>query len=307
MKNHFVYFILFGFIIFFHSCFETKVFVQQIEVEGPMVQPMTKITSNKNVDDIETSFRVLMNSKKNVDINTNGHTLVNSEGVYEVEEVPGETYFRENDGVNLYQYGGNNTSWKMPEFQFGVNMDVPLSHYFAFTAGLDYSNINSSSYWNGNLGIGLFKELKNTAWRVDAILNMTNLKSNVDYVVTRQLAGSDDRDVYFYTKNVEDTYFDYKFMLSFNTKNIEFPTDFFFNVSFGAQKFFDKNVLTVYDEGQLDLTNSPVNFGFGVYKNISPQTRIILGTTINNQTQRHPALAYPVYFLQFDTKLFSGE
>lgn len=307
MKNYNVYLILIIVLVYLSSCIESKVFIQKVEVEGPMLQPMAKITSNKNVDEVETSFRLLVNSRDKVKINTNGHTYVNAAGEYEVEDVQNEIYYRENIGANLIQYKGNNTSWNLPELQFGINMDIPLSNSVSFTAGLDYSNINSSSYWSGNFSIGFFKEFENTAWRFDGIVNLTYIKSNVDYIVTRHYYSDDFKYVYFYNKEINDKYTDLKFMITFNTKNIDTPVDLFFNVSFGSQRFFNNNVSAIDENESISLENNPVNFGFGFYKNITPGTRIILGSTINNQTQRNPALTYPVYFLQLDSYLFTGD
>ena len=60
MKNYNVCLILMVVAIYLFSCVETKVFVQKVEVEGPILQPMAKITNNKSVDEIETSFRLLV-------------------------------------------------------------------------------------------------------------------------------------------------------------------------------------------------------------------------------------------------------
>jgi hypothetical protein len=307
MKIYNICFILIVVAMLLFSCVDTKVFVQKVEVEGPMIQPMVKITNNKNIDEVETSFRLLVNSKDKLDINANGHTFVNYTGEYIVEEVPGEDYYRENIGDNLIQFKGNNTTWKLPQFQFGLNLDVPVSNYISFTTGIDYSNINSSSYWNGNVGIGYFKEFKNSAWRFDGIFNMTYLNTNLDYVVTKKYPSADYKRVYFYNKEVREMYTDFKFMITFNTKNINFPADLFFNVSLGTQRFFNETVINNDLDGDIDLGNNSVNFGFGFYNNISSGTRVIVGTTINNQTQRNPALAYPVYFLQLDSYLFSDD
>lgn len=304
MRNYNVCLILIVVVFYLFSCIDTKVFVQKVEVEGPILHPMTKITSNKSEDEVETSFRFLLNTRENVDINVNGHTYVNGDGEYVVEEVPGENYYRENEGDNFFQFKGNNTTWNLPQFQFGLNLDIPLSIHTAIGVGIDYSNINSNSYWNGNLGLGFFTENVNTAWRFDFILNMTYLKTNLDYVVTERFRFNDSRLVYFYSKEISDNYLDYKFMITFNTKNIEFPVDLFFNFSFGTQRFFNKTISAIGDENEIELGNNPVNFGVGFYKNITSDMRIIIGTTINNQTQRNPAITYPVYYIQLNSYLF---
>ena len=47
---------IFGLILlYFCSCVDTKIFIQKVDVEGPMVQPIVKITNNKNVGEVETS------------------------------------------------------------------------------------------------------------------------------------------------------------------------------------------------------------------------------------------------------------
>ena len=306
MKKFSMYFILILFALYLFSCVETKVFVQQVDIQGPMVQPMTKVTENKNADAVETSFRVLFNSKKKIDINTNGHTYVNENGVYEIEEVPNEIYYLEYIGDNLHQFKGNNTNWNVPEFQLGLNLDIPVTNKFAFTTGFDYSNINSSSYWNGNFGIAFINEYKNSALRFDGILNITYLRTSVDFVETIKHSWDDFKYVYFHNKVVSGTNTDFKFMATFNTKNSKFPLEFFANIVLGSQRFFKSTVESINDD-VITLDNNPVIFGFGVFKNITPGTRIIVGTTINNQTQRNPSITYPVYFLQFDSYLFSGD
>jgi len=307
MKSHNFMLILIFVVVYFLSCIDTKVFVQKVEVEGPMLQPMTKITNNKNVDEVETSVRLLVNTKDEVNTNVDGHTYVSYNGQYVVEEVQNENYYRENIGDNPFQFKGNNTIWKLPQFQFGLNIDFPVSNNVSFTGGIDYSNINSSTYWNSNVGIGFFKELKNASWRFDAIYNMTYLNTSLDYVVTKDYSGEDFKRVYFYNTEVRDMYTDFKFMITLNTKNLEFFADIFVNASFGTQRFFNKILVANDSDGKINLENSPLNFGFGFYKNLTPGTRLIIGTTINNQTQRNPAVAYPVYFLQLDSYLFSGD
>ena len=306
MQKYLMCFILILFTVYLFSCVETKVFVQQVEIEGPMIQPMTKVTDNKKPEAVETSFRVLINSKKNIDINTNGHTYVNLNGEYEIEEVPGEIYYLEYIGDNIYQFKGNNTKWNLPEIQLGLNLDIPASKSFVFSGGIDYSNINSISYWNGNLGMAYINEFKNSALRIDGILNLTYLNTNVQFVETHEHSGDDFKYVYFYNKEVSDNYTDFKFMITFNTRNSKFPVEFFANVVLGTQRFFKSNINSI-DADEIILDNKPVNFSFGIFKNITPETKIIIGTTINNQTQRNPALTYPVYFLQFDSYLFSND
>lgn len=283
--------------------------LQEIEVNTPPKRDSIRITENKKSADVEVRSFFSINKEKALKTKTPGHTLVNSEGIYEVEGVPDETIFIERAGVNTQPFEGDNFFWHVPEMQFGFDLDFALTSGFALTGGLSYANINERDFWSPNFGFALFNELQTWAWRIDMNMKFHQSSFTAEVIKTkeRRLRGNETREVSFLTIQDKDNLSNPTIMLTLNTRKQEWPLNLFVNYTAGRQTFYDveRDFETIFNEPAVFRYSEPYNtFSAGVFRTFSRNGRLLFGVRITKYTDEKSQLSLPDAFVQYDFRLF---
>lgn len=118
---------------------EYTLYLQDVNVKGPISQPPVNITSNNLEKPLRItshiSFR--MDNKRTIAGQIEGHSQVDAEGRYLVDTLINGTNntvtFRERMGANNITFAGQNLHWELPSASFGVDVDYTLSKHWAPT------------------------------------------------------------------------------------------------------------------------------------------------------------------------------
>ena len=140
----------------------TKIYLQEVEVYGPINSSPVHITDSSETG-ITISPRISFNTKNTLNGKIDQHTLVNSQGVFQVDTVfnSDETfYFQETPGANKYPFDGKNFTWYLPDVTTSLDIDFKMSKAFAIFVEGNYAIANQKSFWGGLVGIGLMAQVK---------------------------------------------------------------------------------------------------------------------------------------------------
>jgi len=99
----------------------TESLLQQIDVNGVPIRHPIRITENREPGNVNIRANLSFNNKNNLTTQSDKHTKVNEQGVFQVDEVAGEDYFLEQNNVNRFNFDGNNVSWNIPIFKPGLS------------------------------------------------------------------------------------------------------------------------------------------------------------------------------------------
>ena len=215
--------------------------LQQVEVDAPAVQQPIRITENTEKGNLIARGFFAYNQDQQVQTQIREHTLVNEEGVFEVEEGAGPNVFIEREGVNVYPFRGNNFTWSVPDWQAGIELELPLSDGASFTGGLGFADGRTTTQLNQQLGLGLFFNVDNWGYRFDFNLAFQQSRYNMEAVQGYQTEwrGGRDREVRFIFIDDNDRYTHPSFGVTLNSKYTDRPINFFFNYTLGRQTFYN--------------------------------------------------------------------
>ena len=290
------------FIYFLQGCTTVNqtIYLQNVEVNGPIKAPPLNITNNKKNEQATISVGVSFNSAKNVQGVVGEHSMVNDAGFFQVDTVTvdGKRSYKDS-GNNLYKFNGNNLQWNQPDFSMFVNSDFRLSNVFAFSFGLNYAVQNQSSLYGGNFGFGMFSETKTGAMRLDFGLNWQQTIYDATSVVITDISGggSSSNTVTFFEDADKRTSFTPYITLTYNSKFEDSPINFFINGGYFTQSLisyspstpsktyypFNITVITVDKRGE--ATAGFFNIMPGLYFRVTDNNRINLGLRILKETQ----------------------
>ena len=125
------------------------IYIQDVEVNGPMNPPPVPITKDKSPGTVTFSPKLTLNNTSEVIGNIGSGRYMNT-----IQDT-------------LFPYGKKNILWKIPKYSFGFDLDVAVSNSFAIAGGLNYSVIDQTKLIGGSLGIALFHEKNGSAIRFD--------------------------------------------------------------------------------------------------------------------------------------------
>ncbi len=298
-----------GLIYTITGCTTTKTSLQNIEVDGSMVNLPIRITENKSAGSLEFHFNYLKNNTKTLTTNVEGHSFVNSHGVFEVEPVPNENYYIERTGVNNYLYTGDNLRWNTPEYSVSGDMDIAISNSFVLTGGFNYNRINKKDYWGQNIAIGLYKERETWAMRFDFGLTFQEVYYQANYVEVEDidLSSHQTRKVFFYSQDKKDSYTTPFISFTLNSRRADWPINCFFNYTIGWQTIFnfEPEYHSFSDIGNFQLDATAHSFSVGLHKSFDDFGRLVGGVRYIKYTEDNGNLNFVNVFAQFDF-LLSG-
>jgi hypothetical protein len=109
------------------------IYLQNIEVTGPMNNPPLNITTDQKQGSFTISPRFVINDNKQINGRIEKHSLVDPQGIYRVDTVfnnDGSRYYKQANS-NSQEFNGDNLKWDLPSFSAAVNMDYAAGNHFA--------------------------------------------------------------------------------------------------------------------------------------------------------------------------------
>lgn len=296
----------------------TKIYLQDAVVSGPINQSPVHVSSN-NETGVTISPRISINNKKSLRGKVDNHTLVNSQGVFQVDTIfntDGTFYFQETPGVNRYPYTEKNFLWNIAEVNASLDFDFKISKSFALFAGGNYSVVKQKSIWGGLFGLGLM----NQGFRFDVGLSIQEIPYEASTVITVTETGTSGTSSYVaqYLDASTETCFNPFVNLNVNTNNPEWLFNIFLQAGYAAQTllnfepktsayhnpFYYENV-NITEDLRGEATAGIINLTPGVYFNFGDTGRVLLGTRLLWITQIEDIdnQFYLLPMLQFDFRL----
>jgi len=298
--------IFYGFnILFFFTFFGcvpsttvTRIYLQEVEVHGPMNSSPVHITDSSQTS-ITISPRIAFNTKNTLTGKIDDHTLVNDQGFFQVDTIyngDGTFSFQESPGANKYQYEENNLTWYAPDITASLDFDLKISKSFAFFVGGNYSVVKQKPIWGALFGIGLMGTGENAAFRFDVGLNIQEIPYNAYTIVsvtTTNSSGSINYVTDYYDIS-KKTQFNPFAAITVNSFNKDWLFNIFFNAGYRSQSLVnftpeDQVYHNPYYYGDVyvtedlrgEATAGIIDLTPGIYFNFGDSGRIILGAKFN--------------------------
>ena len=104
----------------------TTIYQQEGTASGPIAQAPIHLTEEANTPYFTISPRFSYKSAQQVNASMEGHTPVNSEGIFQVDTIfhsNGTISFQETPGANSYDYVGRNLTWDIATFTGGIDFE----------------------------------------------------------------------------------------------------------------------------------------------------------------------------------------
>jgi hypothetical protein len=289
----------------------TKIYLQDVEVTGPINQSPIHLTDSSDTPSVTLSAKFSYNPEKEFKAKTDGTPKVNSQGIYQVDTTfynDGTIKYTKTPGVNRFPYIGENLTWKLASFTAGLDFDFKLSRSFALFTGVNYAGVNNKSLWGGTFGLGVFGVKNGIAFRLDAGLHIQSITYDaytIAEISETDFWGSTEEYVLFYHDIDESTHFNPFVNFTFNTAKKDWFINIFINAGYSAQSLLDFepktidydwfplppfifNTTTTYDY-RGETTTGFIHFTPGVYFSIAEQSRIIFGARFFYETQLEAA------------------
>jgi len=306
----FLFILLLNFLI--SGCTTVKtLYLQDVEVTGPINQSPIHITDSTETPSITLSMRFSYNPEKEMKARTEGTPLVNSQGFYQVDTTynsNGTITYTKTPGVNRFPYSGQNLTWNFATVTTALNFDFKLTRNFALFGGFNYAGGNNKSLWGGNGGIGFFSVNKGIAFRLDAGLQIQSIYYDaytIAEIKETDLFGSTDEYVLFYHDINKSTHFDPFANFTINTAKKDWIVNIFVNAGYSVQTLLDFEPRTIdmvwfpippfvfnetiTNDYRGETTAGFIHFTPGVYFNLSEQSRIVIGARFFYETQLNDA------------------
>jgi len=275
------------------------IYLQEAEVTGPINQPPIHITDSIDAPSITVIPRFSYNSQTDVRGQIGEHSLVNEEGVFQVDTFynNGSFTLKETPGANIDRYSGKSFTWNVASVYAALDLDFRLSRNFGVFFGFNYSEQNKISTWGGTAGIGMFGASSKVAFRLDIGLIIQEIVHDTYTVLIVKTTTSNGEDDYvmFGNRIGKSTHFDPFISFTYNTTHRDWFVNFFLNAGYTRQTLVDFKSMSSKEKdisGDIyitkDLRGNSVagffNFTPGIYFFIGESGRILLGARFFFQT-----------------------
>ena len=300
----------------------TKIYLQDIEVSGPINQSPVHITDSTQTG-ITISPRISFNTKKSLQGKVDSHTMVNSHGIFQMDTVinnDGTFYLRETPGANRSPFTGKNLTWNIAEITASMDFDFKLSRSFALFGGVNYSVVNEKPLWGGQFGLGLISSGKYASFRIDAGLNVqeTPYEANTIVSVTKTSASGTSSYVIDYLDASKETNFSPFFNFTLNSSNPDWLLNIFFQAGYSIQNLvnftpeaevyhnpFYYDDVSVTEDLRGEAAAGLINITPGIFLNVGDTGRVLVGTRLYwiAQVKEVENYIYIMPLLQFDFNL----
>ena len=281
--------------------------LQNLGVEGPPALPPIHITADSTANMVHISPHLSLYGQKTTSGRVDGHTNVNSKGVYAVDTTGIGTY-KEIKGVNTLPFWGRNVSWTLPSYSLGVDLEYNLTKRFSVTGSLDYTSQNAKDFLGGSLGLALRGWSGEFGTHVEAGVRFDETALTADEVVAVGNIFTSDRVVYFFRDQERKTSVDFYAALTFATTKESWLVNGFLSLGYCSQSLQTEmvngsglNSSSGQNSASADFTTVAPGLSFSV----GPDMRLLAGVRfvwISNWDDLTPAhLAFP--FVQMDIGL----
>ena len=288
------------FTLIFSACSITQeIYLQEVEVKGPVFQPPVFITDSTEAGQFRLAPHIFFGNARTFMGSVEGHTRVNQIGVYQLDTTRNgnEITLRETPGANTYTYSGQNLRWETPDVTAGLQGNLAINKGISVTFGGQYSALGSKGFWGGNVGIGFHTADATLATRIDGGLHWTPVAYDaLTVVVTRtSLFGSTSEDVLVFHDIGTETNLGFYGALSLNTRRRDWPLNFFVNLAVSRQRLTHYEPHTsvfpypfYYSVQVTDARTSSsatfVSLTPGLYLTVGEGHRLLLGARWNKGT-----------------------
>jgi len=219
------------------------IYLQEAEVTGPINQPPIHLTDSIDASSITIIPRFSYNSQTDVRGQIGEHSLVNEEGVFQVDTFynNGSFTLKETPGANIDRYSGKNFTWNVASVYAALDLDFRLSRNFGVFFGFNYSEQNKISTWGGTAGIGMFGASSKVAFRLDIGLIIQEIVHDTYTVLIVKTTTSNGEDDYvmFGNRIGKSTHFDPFISFTYNTTHRDWFVNFFLNAGYTRQTLVD--------------------------------------------------------------------
>ncbi|MGE5457909.1 MAG: hypothetical protein ACM3RX_06105 [Methanococcaceae archaeon] len=297
IKNILIFLVL---LFFYTGCTPTvvkeEIFLQSVNVAGPINHPPILITGKDQGKKITVSPKFIFNNSREVKARVNS-SRVNSSGFFEVDTIYKQDgswdYIESNK--NKYTFTGSNLNWDLPEIYSGVDLDVPISKSISLIGALSYSFKNGKNLMGGAFGFSSFSSSETIATRFSFGLNIQEYLYDASTVVittTKEYSGKEATTILFYHDIDKNSKLNIFMSLTFNSHSEKLPFNFLLGVNYFGQTLlnFEPSDLNIqrYPWGVQKYTTDTrgeastgyLSLSPGIYTNISESSRILFGTCI---------------------------
>ncbi len=289
------------------SCATQSVYLQELSVDGPQSKPPLFITNDNKQGDVRIVPKISVSNSQTLEGRAQGHSNVNTSGRYRVDTVNdnGTIRYFERNGDNTKPFEQRNFRWEPPKMTASVNFEYVAARTLSLVLGASYSSGGSQSFLGAITGIGFFFESNNLAARIDIGAQWSTSSYDVNYVVTTTpfSFGSRETEVAFFHEKGKATFANAYGAFTVNTKAPAWPVQGFLQLAIKRQTLVNIDKRTAFSDNAVVLQSTSFFIVTpGLYFDISPQTRIVAGVHLGDETELLEAdpgvLVVP--FLQFE-------
>jgi hypothetical protein len=273
---------------FLTSCATQSVYLQNTVVDGPQVQPPLFITKENRKGDLRIAPRFSINDKTRLEGRATGHSQVDAQGVFQVDTVNnnGVLTFIERKDKNINTFQGRNFTWTPSDFTASLDFDYVAASHVSLVWGANYSTGSSKSFLGANAGAAFSFEDNYTAVRFDVGAHWSTVEYNVEYAIARTGFGSSETRVQFFRENGRASHWNAYGAFTFNTKAPSLPLQFFTQLAINRQTVVDLDRRSDFTNDKSVVLESVSYFLItpGVYFDVSPKSRLLIGLQLRDET-----------------------
>jgi hypothetical protein len=321
--NYFKIFAVVSLTFFISSCttITDSLYVQDVNVKGPINQPPIKITG-KDSTSFTISPKFFINSNRIYNGRIDGHTQVNEDGLFQVDTIinGNEITYKIAQGKNTYDFKGENLHWSIPDYMVGLDLDIALSRKVAFSGGFTFSGRDKTNLYGYRVGLGFFSASKNIGVRFDGGLIWQKYTYDAASVIVRDKStdfGSSTSEVTFFRDKGESVNLNAYLSLTINTLYDNLPVNFLMNIGYSGQSLVDYEPSTPDENYYMfnafyhvqDMRGEAyaafINVSPGIYMNLNEWSRLVFATRFFFQVDLESSSnsTFIIPMLQFDLSL----
>ena len=298
-----------------------SLYVQDVNVKGPISQPPIKVTGRDSTS-FTISPKFFINSNRNYNSQIEGHTNVNSDGIFQVDTVRNgnEITYKMAGGKNIFSFEGENLHWSIPDYMVGLDLDIAISRKVALTGGFSLSGKDKTNLYGYRVGLVFFSASKNIGVRFDGGLIWQKYTYDAASVIVREEHtdfGSSTSEVIFFRDKGKSTNLNHYLSLTINTLYDELPLNFLINVGYSGQSLVDYEPSTPDEDYYIlnpfyrveDMRGEAyaafINVSPGIYMNLNDWSRLVFAVRfffeVDFESSSNSTFVIPM--LQFDLNL----
>ena len=286
--------------------------IQQVDINAAPLQQTVRITEQPGSGELFARGFVLSNLEDPLQTQIEGHTDVNQNGVFEVEEHDSPYRFLERDGVNVRPFRGDNFTWNVPQFQGGLELEWQPAPALALYGGVGFSEIDEQTQISQNAGLGLLFGSETVAARLD--LGVLFYQSRYRIVAVQgheePFRGGGTRVIELFELENKDQYNNATLGFTLNSRHTDRPINYFFNYTVGRQTFYDvRDEFFFIESGQqrqfdYRYSESYNAFAAGLFASMRNSNRFVLGARWTKYNDEKDQVSFFNFFAQYDIRLF---